>query len=328
MKTVKKVIKKVLNGIHDPAVRLVNTVLQPVTILAYHRVAFLEHDPQLLAVTPKHFEEHLQCLCNLNYEILRFEDTWKSKPFCKYACLTFDDGYADNFLAALPILEKYKCPATFFITTWHVQSGKAFWWDMLDVLLEADFSLFTTPPSPFKNFWGLSAQNFYGNVHKIFLDSAQKEQERYRDLLCGWLGMDEMANESHRPLTMKEVKEFAKHPLVTLGGHTHTHPRLALLSKEQQRIEIKQSLDLLEHWTQERPTVFAYPYGTKNDYTTDSEALCGELQLQKVAANFPEKVRPWSNPYALPRHLVRNWGGDSFSQQLRDFRTKWKYSAV
>ncbi len=35
----------------------------------------------------------------------------------RYIIITFDDGYFDNFEKGLPILEKWNCPATFFINS-------------------------------------------------------------------------------------------------------------------------------------------------------------------------------------------------------------------
>ena len=44
--------------------------------------------------------------------------------------ITFDDGYADNLRAALPVLERHDCPVTLFITT-GVLDADVLWWDGL-----------------------------------------------------------------------------------------------------------------------------------------------------------------------------------------------------
>ena len=43
--------------------------------------------------------------------------------------ITFDDGYLDNFEVAAPILQKYRLPATFFVTTGFLGSSIAAPWD-------------------------------------------------------------------------------------------------------------------------------------------------------------------------------------------------------
>ena len=43
--------------------------------------------------------------------------------------ITFDDGYADNFLVAAPILKRLKLPATFFVTTAFIDSSISPPWD-------------------------------------------------------------------------------------------------------------------------------------------------------------------------------------------------------
>jgi hypothetical protein len=42
------------------------------------------------------------------------------------ACITFDDGYADNVTYALPILQEYGLHATFFIATAYLNGGRMF----------------------------------------------------------------------------------------------------------------------------------------------------------------------------------------------------------
>jgi len=43
--------------------------------------------------------------------------------------ITFDDGYLDNYEHAAPLLERYKIPCTFFVTTEFVESQALPWWD-------------------------------------------------------------------------------------------------------------------------------------------------------------------------------------------------------
>ena len=86
---------------------------QPVVVLTYHRVAVLRDDPEQLAVSPDRFRRQLEFLRS-NYPILRFDEPW-GKPERMSFVITFDDGYADNLTAALPILREFDCPAAFFI---------------------------------------------------------------------------------------------------------------------------------------------------------------------------------------------------------------------
>ena len=113
--------------------RLVNLFDPPVVVLLYHRVTTLISDPQLLAVSPDHFRAHLQFLKS-NYTLVRFEEDW-SKVEKPAVAITFDDGYADNARETLPILEKLRVPATFFVSTGTIGTEHEFWWDELEHLV-------------------------------------------------------------------------------------------------------------------------------------------------------------------------------------------------
>ena len=113
--------------------KVLNIIERPIIVLLYHRVADIGFDPQLLSVSINNFREQLLFIKN-NYEIFRFEDDYvkRNQPAI---IITFDDGYADNYQNALPILEELEIPATFFITTGRIDSDREFWWDDLERLI-------------------------------------------------------------------------------------------------------------------------------------------------------------------------------------------------
>ena len=66
-------------------------------------------------------------------DFLRFCDLpdLKNKNVKKPTIIYFDDGFGDNVLNVLPILKKYKIPATFFIVPEYANSGNPIYmnWD-------------------------------------------------------------------------------------------------------------------------------------------------------------------------------------------------------
>ncbi|EMR01079.1 polysaccharide deacetylase family protein [Cesiribacter andamanensis] len=91
-------------------------------VLMYHRIGTPKSDPWQLAVRPQYFEEHLQVLQKMGVAesapamVQQLQDDRLKRS----VVITFDDGYADNYQLARPLLEQYALPATFFLpsTAW------------------------------------------------------------------------------------------------------------------------------------------------------------------------------------------------------------------
>lgn len=101
-------------------------------ILVYHRVANVSHDPLQLCVSPHNFREqviYLKKHFNLVPLSRMVEDLKSRRIQEKTVAITFDDGYADNLYAALPVLEEINVPATIFITAGNIDSQEDFYWD-------------------------------------------------------------------------------------------------------------------------------------------------------------------------------------------------------
>lgn len=91
-------------------------------ILAYHKVNPVEKDS--LSVAPSSFERQVLYLKNKGYSFMTLAELFEgylregigAEIDKKICCLTFDDGYLDNYNFAFKILRKYGIKATIFLT--------------------------------------------------------------------------------------------------------------------------------------------------------------------------------------------------------------------
>lgn len=304
--------------------RLVNLFDPPVLVLLYHRVTSLSTDPQLLAVSPDNFRAQLQFLKN-NFPLVRFEDDW-SKVKKPAVVITFDDGYADNVREALPIIEEIGVPATFFVSTSTIGSQEEFWWDELEhiILGDGDFpASFELIDSPFGKIWSTSTpaerQVLFAEIQPgMRRADAACRREALRQLRQ-WAKAKEVAAEAYRAMTVEELQRLARSGGVTIGAHTVTHVALSFLSVAEQREEIIASKRQLETWLQQEVEVFSYPYGSRSDYSSETVQLCKEAGFVKAAANFPAQAHRWTDPYQIPRYVIRNWPVEVFAEKLKGF---------
>ena len=278
--------------------RVADLLAPKVLILAYHRVTRLDPDAQQLAVRPERFRAQLARL-KAALPVVRFEDDWNrlAEPA---AVVTFDDGYADNLLEALPILEALEVPATFFVTTGNVESGREFWWDELERLA------------------GTFGPASYGDLHGELKRLDPEQREARMEALRKGTGPG-AARASHRPLTVDEVRRLGSSRYATVGAHGVTHTALAALPPPRQREEMAVSRSRLESWLGRPSTVFSFPFGGRRDFTSGTVRLCAEVGFTKAAANVPGCARRWSHPHRLPRHLVRDWEAAEFERRLAEF---------
>jgi len=125
-----------------PLIRLVSALGSPagqrarLSILIYHRVVPRE-DPMFPS---------LACRCGFDVQMRTLARQFNVIPLAdavagmqagslpaRAACVTFDDGYADNAEIALPVLLRHRVPATFFVATDFLDGGRM--WN--DTIIEA-----------------------------------------------------------------------------------------------------------------------------------------------------------------------------------------------
>ena len=298
-------------------------------VLLYHRVTTLAADPQLLAVSPDRFRAHMELLRSAYVPMPLAELARRSRHGTapRHAvAVTFDDGYADNLHEAEPILREVGIPATIFVATGHVASGREFWWDELERLILIDS---TRPAELVVEHRGEERHYATGTVEqrRAAYDALHPwlrfgPLERREDVLAQlrrWADEPEGGRHrtSHRPLTLDELRELAASPVIKVAPHTRRHPALAYQPVDVQRNEIAGSARDLEEWLGERAPVFSYPFGGPGaDYDYETVAAVRHAGFRLAVANFPARVTPLSSRFAIPRHLVRNWDGSEFERWL------------
>jgi len=311
----------------SPVKRLINRIDPPVIVLLYHRVTTLPSDPEQLAVTPENFRAQMRHLKE-TVPLVRFDEDWSkvSKPA---VAITFDDGYADNALEALPVLEELGVPATFFVITGTIGTRSEFWWHELERIILETQNLpqsFTLADDRSGRSWPTAIpgerQEFYQGIVRLMNDTDAGHRSDWLTQLRRWAHTGEGIADRHRALSVDELRLLAGSSLVTIGAHTVTHSRLSSLSPDAQREEIALSKRELEAWTGREIATFSYPFGRRSDYTRESIALCRQAGFSKAAANFPGQAHRWTDPYQIPRHLVRNWPLEIFSARLRGLWTR------
>lgn len=316
-------------------------------ILLYHRVSEETWDPQLLCVSPAHFAEHMQILRNyfnptslINLRCRMRLNAWPSRS----VVITFDDGYADNCHHALALLAENDIPATIFVTSGILNTPRAFWWDELEKLILSNPNLppylelrignrdyfwefSSISPGEIHNPWHVlsetpltTRQKAYHVLLKHMHQLPPTEQQDILAKLAEWGGYGD-ENEQITPRTMSadELVLLSKSKLVDIGAHTVNHPCLAALPVAQQKAEISESKATLEQIINQPVRTFAYPYGTRNDYTKDTVKLVRKAGFQCACSNYTGQINLFSDPYQLPRFIVRDWDGETFEKKLMNW---------
>ena len=97
-------------------------------------------------------------------------------------------------------------------------------------------------------------------------------------------------------LTVEQIREM-KGAGIDFGGHTHTHPHLTTISIEEATEEISRAKKLLDEWTGEKTTLFAYPNGL---YSRDHFRILDGLGYEAAFS-----VRPGANRAGTLRWVLR-----------------------
>lgn len=300
-------------------------------ILGYHRVAEVEQDSFSLCVSPGHFEEHLNVL-HKQTQPLRLEELVQKIEHGnlppRAVVITFDDGYADIFYQAKPLMEGYQIPATVFMATGYM--GNTFWWDELEQIIMApqtlperlclssgglkfDFHL-TGAATELSGSDGFRRRkHLLRQIYEELLPLSFRERRKAILDLENWAGIEPLDSPDRRALNSDELAGLVDGGLIDVGSHTTTHAQLTNLSDTEQRSEVVQSKLLLEDILGRKVTSFAYPHGLPSQ---ESMTIVRDAGFLCACSSYNDVVRRKSDPFHLPRFWIPDWDGGQFSRWL------------
>ena len=244
------------------------------------------------------------------------------------ACITFDDGYADNLTLAAPILRRHGVTATVFVSTAYTDGGRM--WN--DSVIEA---VRAAPAGE------LDWRDFDLGLAVISDDASRNErvnailpQLKYMEPAQRAAIADEMARrcgvQAQPDLMMSRSQILECRALgFDIGGHTVHHPILARLNDKDAAAEVEDGRAQLTQWMGEAPRAFAYPNGVPGrDYGARDVALVKRAGYACAVSTARGAATRFCDPYQLPRYMP--WDRTMWAFGLRCARTlveTWRAAA-
>ena len=232
------------------------------------------------------------------------------RPDRPLVSMTFDDGYADNFHIAAPIMKSLGLPATFFVVAGLIGTDGEHWYDIAArrwssttaaALANAVGACGIAPP------WIAHAKP----PMATWMEFLKRLDPVTRATVVSCLPEPGPARRQalDRVMTPDELRmlRLAGHEI---GSHTLTHPLLPQLNDTELQHELVESRRLIEGWLNESVTGFCYPNGDHDDRVVSATARAGYAYACLTRSGDNE---PGADPLRLRRidmHPSRSCGTD------------------
>ena len=314
MITKKKLLAGFLFGYFNPIFRRVFCSINKewLSLLAYHRVYPMKYPDfpfyeDMISATPDEFNKQMAFVSKnfnvINFKILDQIISSGNKLPSNSLIVTFDDGYADNFEMALPVMNKYGITATIFVTINNVESQKTYWFEKIVYQMKK-----MTPRELSLNSRKFKVDKYNRmEMAKSIIAFLMEVPEPDRIVCIKELdmqtGIDVSSSdlEYAKPLTWEMIKNLDKAG-IEIGSHTLTHPILSKMSDEDIINELSESKRILEDKIGKEVISISYPVGNKNCY--DHRVLkfseCCGYRFGVSYKHSVERLNP-SNTFEIPR---------------------------
>jgi peptidoglycan/xylan/chitin deacetylase (PgdA/CDA1 family) len=290
--------------------RVLITALSPggehsrLSILIYHRV-LRQQDPLFPEEIDAWAFDHQMRMLKAGFNIIPLGDAVRAmrngRMPPRAACITFDDGYADNEEVALPILKKHGIPATFFIATGFLDGGRMWNDTVIETVRQAHGATLDLSTIGLDAFDIGSIEQRRQTISTLLRKLKYlplDERQGQIDQICRLVPVELPAN-----LMMKSGQVANLHNAgMEIGGHTVNHPILARLDSREVRNEIATGKETLENIIHAPVRLFAYPNGKPvQDYLPEHVEIVKSLGFEAAVSTAGGAARRCDDLYQLPR---------------------------
>jgi peptidoglycan/xylan/chitin deacetylase (PgdA/CDA1 family) len=311
----KKLVKGMLLG--SGAVGALGYLRSPgVVILRYHSV--LENPNDLDAVigcgivhSAAVFERQMRFLSQ-SLAPVTMDDVFEyargvRKPPRRAVAVTFDDGFSDNAEIAAPLMERFRIPGAFYVTTGSIEPNPPPWF----IRVRRAFCLstskdFTSPVSGTR--FNLDAPL---EKRQAFLQACEQcavlalaEQLPLLDQMELLLDVGNYRDARGLMMTEEQIRclDAAGH---IVGSHTVAHSNMAHIPSDSLRVELQQSKDTLERLLGKEVRHFSYPSPIlQPHYDERTVQLSREIGYRTAVTCSHGLCRPEHEPLACRRIAV------------------------
>jgi peptidoglycan/xylan/chitin deacetylase (PgdA/CDA1 family) len=266
----------------------------------------------LLEVTPKFFERVIRQLRRSRVDLISLDEMHRRVatgdfPRRRFVCVTFDDGYRDNFEFAYPVLKKYEVPFAIYVATSFADRIGELWWLALEAVIAQNQMIGLRIDGQDRWFECPSVQEKRAVFDHIYAWLRQRPTEAelrqvMRDLTARHQ-VDMPAFCAELCMRWDELATLAADPLVTIGAHTVNHPILTKLDDKAVRSELEGSRSVIEAALGVRPAHLAYPVGDRSAAGPREFKIASELGFKTAVTTRPGVIfrRHAGHLTALPR---------------------------
>lgn len=280
-------------------------------ILCYHGVAIDDEDEwnPSLYVSAEWLESRLELLREARFNVLGLGEAvrllYEKKLPPRSVVLTFDDGGYDFYARALPVLKKYRFPATVYLSTYYCINQRPIFplscyyllWKARNSYRDGMLAKWSCPPS--LDFHAKS--DIEKAVNSIISFVGNSPAANHRDIVeqvAACLELDYAGFERQRLFHLMNPSEVSAVANAGIDVQLHTHRHRVPMERDLFKREIKENRKVILDLTGQEATHFCYPSGV---YDRAFLPWLRELGVKSATTCVNGLASPEDDSLLLPR---------------------------